>query len=140
MIVDIEKLTSKYLRADPDIIAIGTRIRAVTPAAQSGGTAEPWTRLTMLDAQSATRSRADHLIDYMVQADVYAGSTGGQPEALTHARTVREVLHRMPGLHPDGVVTSVRFTGMIRLPDGDFEPARERVVITAEIIAHPVPV
>lgn len=136
MIVDIEKLVAGYLRDHEDIEALDTRIRATTPGAQTGGTVLPWVRVTMLDTRRVTRS--NWLINYLVQLDVYAGATGGQPEAVLHARTIDDVLDRMPGPHDDGVVTKVT-TSMLRLPDGDFEPARERIVLTAEIHAHPVP-
>lgn len=136
MIVDIEKLVAGYLRDHDDITELETRIRATTPSTQTGGIVEPWVRITMLDTRRVTRS--NWLINYLVDLDVYAGATGGQPEAVLHARTIDDVLERMPGAHTDGVVTKVT-TSMLRLPDGDFEPARERIVITAEIHAHPVP-
>lgn len=137
MIVDIERLVSGYLRAHPDVIALGTRVRSTTPGEQTGGVAAPWVRVRMLDSRRV--SRANWLINYMVQLDVYAGATGGQPQANVHALTIDAVLDAMPGEHTEGVVTKAT-TALARIPDGDFEPARERVIITAEIYAHPVAV
>ena len=135
MNVDIERLVARYLRDHPDIEDLGTRVRATTPAKDTGGTDLPWVRVRMLDWRRVTR--ANWLKNYMVQLDVYAGVTGGQPEANLHALAVDALLEAMPGEHADGVVTKVTTSGT-HLPDGDFEPARERVVITAEIVAHPL--
>ncbi len=135
MIPDAEKTISSYLRDHPDVSALSTRIVGKTPPA----TAEPWVRVTELDAPAAAASRADHLISFLVQLDVYAGATGGQPEAKTHARTIRAALHAMPGVHDETVVTQVRVIGWLRAPDPDFEPARDRVIITASVIAHEAP-
>lgn len=135
MIVDIEKLVARYLRDNTDVEALGTRVRATTPSKSTGGVADPWVRVRMLDSRRITRS--NWLINYLVQIDVYAGATGGQPEANLHARTIDAALDAMPGQHPDGVVTKAT-TSLTHLPDGDFEPARERVLITAEITAHPL--
>lgn len=135
MSVDIEKLVSAYLRAHDDVIALGTRVRATNPGEQTGGTAAPWVRVRMLDSRLVTR--ANWLKSYMVQLDVYAGDTGGQPQANAHALAIEDVLYAMPGEHADGVVTKAT-TALAHIPDGDFEPARERVVITCEVYAHPL--
>lgn len=139
MIPDIEKVAGSYLRADSAVAAIvGRRIVGKTPSSVG----EAWVRVTQLDARDAPDSRAEHLINYLLQFDCFAGyeppddAGHGQPEANLLARTVRDALWDMPGVHDDTVVTSVRFTGMTRIPDTDFEPARERVILTASIHAH----
>lgn len=141
MIPDIEKITSDYLRAHPDVEdLVGRRVVAYPPDEKRRST--PWVRITLLDAPSPPRSSTDHLIRFLVQFDCYAGEdrpgeTHGQPEANLLARTVRAALLGMPAASHDGaVVTDVRFAGMIRLPDTNFEPARERVALTTEIYAH----
>lgn len=135
MIPDAEKLVSNYLRNHFDVAALAARVVGKTPAT----TTTAWVRVTQLAANADLDSRADHLVNFMVQLDCYAGSTGGQPEANLLARTVREALHEMPDeTFVDAVVSSARFVGMLRLPDQDFEPARERVVLTAQVYAHAV--
>ncbi len=53
-------------------------------------------------------------------------------------RTARAVLHALAGTTTDGVVvTRVRFTGHLRAPDTALEPARERVVLTAQLMLRP---
>lgn len=136
VIPDGEKVFGGYLRTHPDITALGARIVGQTPKT----TTDPWVRLTQLDATSV-RS-LERLIVYMVQLDCYAGKAGvdgsQQAQASLIVRTVRAALHAMPDTALDGmVVTSVRFIGMPRIPDSDFEPARERYVLTALIHAHP---
>lgn len=132
MIPNIEKIAGDYLRGHPDVAALGARVVGKPPSQ----TESPWVQLRQLDASDAPTSRAEHLINYLLQADCYAGKEGGQPEAVLLARTVRAALHAMPGVRDGVVITSARFTGMARIPDTDFESARERVVLTATIHAH----
>lgn len=135
LILDGEKLVSQLLRVHANVAALNTRIVGKTPTQ----TASSWVRLTQLDARNAPGSRAEHLIDYLFQADCYAGADGGQPEASLLGRTIRAALHEMAGFsNAEAVVTSVRFNGMVRIPDTEFEPARERVILTATVHMHPV--
>jgi hypothetical protein len=134
LIPDCEKLTSDYLRTHAEVSTLTSRIVGKTPS----DTSDPWVRVTQLDASNQTLSRPEHLIEYLIQFDCYAGVDGGQPEAKTLASTVREALADMPGATYDGAVcTNARFTGMARIPDTDFEPARERVILDATIWMHP---
>lgn len=128
MIPDGEKVAGKYLREHDSIEALSARVVGKTPES----TATPWIRLTELDAPSVGRHRSDRLIEFYFQLDCYAGKDGGQPEAKLLMRTARAVLGEMPAATHDGVrVTGVDIRGSRRLPDGDFEPARERVILTA---------
>lgn len=131
-IPDAERIVSDYLRSHADVVALATRVVGKTPDTVSTS----WVRVTLLDAANEAGSRPERLIDYMLQLDCFAGATGGQPEANSLARTVRAVLHEMPGLQGGVVVTCVRFIGMARIPDTDFEPARERIVLTATVWMH----
>jgi hypothetical protein len=136
MIPDLEKVVSNYLRSHTSVTPLGTRFVGKTPTQSSGGTDDSWVRVTQLDARDATGD-LEHLIVYLLQFDVYASGTGGQPEASTNARTVRAALADLRGSTHDGVTFArVRFTSMARVPDNDFAPARERVILTAEIRAH----
>jgi hypothetical protein len=139
VIVDAEKLISRYLREHEAVAEVCSRIVATQPGAQTGGTDTPWVRVVELNAPQQPGSRAEWLVPFLLQFDCYAGKDGGQPEAKLIARTVREAIHDATGKHADGVVTSVRFVGQQHLPDGDLEPARERYILTATIHAHPAP-
>lgn len=134
MIPDAERAVSHYLLEDNDVTTLcGRRIVGKTPST----TDEPWVRATWLAAMNDPRIPVDYLTTNMVQLDCYAGKDGGQPEAKLLARTVRASLDAMPAADNDDVeVTAVRFVGMVRLPDTDFEPARERVILTAQVWAH----
>jgi hypothetical protein len=132
VIPDMEKVVSDYLRADPNVQAVASRIVGKTPAT----TTEPWVRVTQLDAANDPTSRVEHLIAYLMQFDCYAGSEGGQPEANLLGRIVRASLILMPGVHDSVVVSSTRIVSDPRIPDTDFEPARERRILTARIHAH----
>lgn len=133
-----EAIIGGYLRAHPDLVAVDARVGGRTPATMS----RPWVRVTQLDASDSTTSSIEHLIEYLLQLDCYAGQEAmdaevGQTEALDLAVAVRAVLKAAQGQILDGiVVTSVDFNGMPRIPDTDFEPARERYVLTASIRMH----
>lgn len=130
LIPDSERLVYDYLSAHGSVSALGTRFVGRTPRA----TGAPWVRITLLDARQAARP-TDHLTDFLLQFDIYAGS---QAQVVTHANTIRAALLDMQGgIHSGSVVTDVRFAGMFRTPDTDFEPARERVILTASVFAHP---
>lgn len=132
MIPDVEALVTSHLKAQSSISALGARIVGETP----GDTSEPWVRVTQFDAPAVGASRTDHLIEWFGQFDCYAGS-GGQGEASALTRTVREALRLMPDAsHEGGVVTGVRFVSCPRLPDQDFEPARQRFSLSAVIWVH----
>lgn len=130
MIPDGELLTGTYLRANASVLALGTRIVSRIP----GNTVGPWAKLTQLDARDVTGT-TERLVEFMVQLEVYATDV---PTVWTHARTMRAALKAMPGVRTHGVVTAVRFTNMARIPDADFEPARERVILDTLVTARPV--
>lgn len=138
LIVDMEKVASRWLREHPAVVALGARVVGKPP----GDRSTCWVQVRELNAPSDPRSQADHLVTHMLQLDCYAGAAGGQPEANLLGRTVRAVLKRMEGFHDDeAAVGGVRIVGFAHVPDPDgFEPARERRIITAMVTAHPVTV
>lgn len=138
---DAEKLVSGWLRGHPDVAAIvGRRVVSKTPSE----IAQPWVRMTLLDESDDAVSGVEHLLTFMLQFDCYAGYQApddaghGLPEASLLRRTVRAALKEMQGVVLDGqaVVTAVRFIGAARVPDPDFEPARERMILTAQVWMH----
>lgn len=133
LIPDVEKITGKYLREHPAIVALDTRIVGKPPDSRDTS----WVQLVMLDASKEQISRPEHLISNLLQLDCYAGEDGGQPEAVLLGRTVRAVLNAMPDAqHADAVCSSVRIVGMTRRPDTAIEPARDRVILTADVKLH----
>ena len=127
-IPDAEKIVSNYLRTE-----VGERVVGKTPSS----IADPWIRVTQLDAREPTGSRADHLIQFYLQFDCYAGAEGGQPEATALGRDVRKALVEMKdATHADAVVTGADIRSHARIPDAKFEKTRERIIITAHIYAH----
>lgn len=137
IIPDAEAIIGDYLRGHADLQALDARVAPRTPSSQT----LPWVRVTQLDGRDVTD--VEHLIDHLMQFDCYAGKDAmddhaGQAEASLLARTVRAVLKAAKGQTLDGaVVTSVSFQGMPRIPDPDFEPARERFILIATIHLHP---
>jgi hypothetical protein len=135
---NLEALVAKWLREHPDLMGLGVRVGPRIPESTTG----PWVRVTLLDLPDDPVSGVEYLLDGMLQLDCYAGSTAAknqtqQAEAYAVAATSRAVLRAMQGSTSDGVVvTRVRFNGHARIPDTDMEPARERYILTAEIMVH----
>ena len=139
MIPDAEKIVGAILRAAPAVSATGARIVGRTPEDTRG----PWVRIQQLDAIGT--DAPDHLIEFYLQLDCYAGELGisGSQAAQANllARTVRGELDRVDreGYSDSGaVVTGVSFNSGPRAPDDDFTPARERFICTARVWMHEV--
>lgn len=131
MIVDAEAALTAYLEDAVD--ALGATVRGRTPDSHE----DPWVRLTLLDAPATDGGITDHHIAAYVQFDCYAGRTGGQAEANLLGRTVRDALRTIATADlDDAVATGARIDGHSRQPDTDFEPARERVIVTATVWLH----
>jgi hypothetical protein len=135
---DAEKVVSDYLRAHPDIVALGTRIRGSMPDT----TEQSWVRVLQIDARQGADDTTYHLVDYYLQFDCYAGLGGGQREASELARTVSSALARIgESSHSGAVVTGSRIAGGFRDPDPDltdeFGNDRERVIVSGVFWIHP---
>lgn len=134
MIVDAEKLVSNYLRSHVLLDPLDTRIVGKTPDSVETS----WVRVTQINAPQG--GVPDHHVEFMLQLDCYAGKTGGQPEVNQLAITVRAALQDIHlSSHDLGIASGCAITGDMRLPDTDFEPARERRVLTVVVWAHPKP-
>lgn len=126
------QIVGDYLRGHAAVAAITGEIVSKTPDT----TSRPWVRIHQLDATNAPKLPLDYLITYFVQLDCYAGADNDVDEAELLVRTVREALDDMPNFSHAAVVSSVKFSGLSRLPDEDFEPARERYVLDAQVVMH----
>jgi hypothetical protein len=137
-IPDIEALIGDHLRDEPEIADIvGDRVVGRTPSS----TDRPWVRVFQLDAQSSGRSTTDHLVEFYVQLDCFAGKAaqGRRGESSLLTRLVRAAMVAMPeAAHAGAVVSGVRIDGCPRIPDGDFDPPMERYALTATVWAHAV--
>ncbi len=138
VILDAEQLVGGWLREHEDIVALDARVAGRTPDALT----RPWIRITQLAAPDEGHG-LEHLVDYIVQCDCYAGADAmsdfqGQSTASALAKAARAVLRALQGTTTDGaVITRVRFSTHLRAPDATMEPAMERVVLTAELMMHP---
>lgn len=135
LIPDAPGIIGALLRQHPEVMALDARVAGKLPASFT----KPWVKVTQLDATNVTGGQPEHLINFYLQFDCYAGSTAdnAQAEASRLGRTIRAVLHNLTEQDiPEVVVTQVAFTGDARIPDEAFEPARERVVLDAEVRMH----
>ncbi len=137
LLIDAEDVIGDYLRNHPDVSALTEQVMGIPP----GDSQTPWVVVTQLDVADLGHG-LEHLTEHMIQFDCFAGKQAtteyrAQAEANELAYTVRAALKDLQGQTLSGaVVTSVVFTGMIRLPDTTFEPARQCVHLTADITMH----
>jgi hypothetical protein len=135
LIPDAPAILGVRLREHPAVIELGARVAGQIPKSFT----KPWVKVTQLDALNVTGGQPEHLISFLIQFDCYAGSeaNNAQAQASLLGRTIRAVLHDLTEQDIDGVViTSVGFTSDARIPDEAFEPARERVVLDADVRMH----
>ena len=130
LLPDSEILAVAHLKASADIIAlVGTRVGTELYA----GT-EPAIWLSLVTGDERFRN---HLAAPMLDVRSYGGNKG---QASTLSRTVHAVMHAMPGVHAQGVVTSMRcLTLPAWNPDDGFTPPRARFLASYEITLHPTP-
>ena len=135
VIPDAPAIIGSILRNHPDVMDLDARVAGQIPKSFT----KPWVKVTQLDATNVTGGQPEHLIEYYLQFDCYAGGTAdnAQEQASLIGRTIRAVLHDLTEQDIDGVVvTHVAFTSDARIPDEAFEPARERVVLDADVRMH----
>lgn len=140
LLLDMEKISGDYLRAHADVIALNARVAGQLPKTFT----KPWVRVTQIDAANATgNQQVEQLVGYLIQYDAYAGSetNNAQAEAGALGRAIRAALVDMQSqiLCTTAVITGVEIRSHVRIPDLDFDPPRERHIVTAEIWAHPTP-
>lgn len=138
-IPDVEALVGAWLREHEDIAAMNARVAGSTPDSMTF----PWIRVTRLNAPRIRGATFDHATRFMVQLDCYAGKDAtaelkGQPQATALGAAARAVLMSLSGTTIDDVaVSSVDITTDMRRPDTTLKPARERVILVAELLMHP---
>ena len=133
-LLDIVAIVGDYLRSQEAVSdLVGDRVSHKTPETLD----QPWVRLTQLDASNETGNRqVEHLVSYYLQVDAYAGKANRYAEAVDLSIAVRSALVDLPKADLEGAVaTDVGFLSMPSSPDPDI--GRERVILDAEIYAHP---
>lgn len=129
--MNLEKLVANYLRTTD-----GLRVVAKTP----NDTDEAWVRVRLLVSRQPDNLPFYRFREAYVQVDCYASVDNGQPEASQMAEAVSLALSEMDQAeHEEGEVTACRIeNGGMHEPDTNFNPARERFIVTASIWAHPL--
>lgn len=101
-------------------------------------TTDPWVQVHLLENIPDPRSRPIWLRRAHLQLDCYAGEGQRLPVATELAADVERALMDMPTASHDGaVVAGVKVTGNRPLADLDFEPPRDRVIVTATVTMRP---
>lgn len=127
MIPNVEVLLGGYVRSN-----LGARVVSLTPTDRD----TPWVRYSLLDITDG--GEADHLVNALVQFDCLAGKANGRGEAWDLGVRVRDLLKRVQHESFTGAVfTGASVSGPSLIPDDDFEPARQRAVISAQVWLHP---
>jgi hypothetical protein len=130
--VDVERLISTWLRAQPEITAlVSDRVYTELPSRA----VTPLLRLTQISG-APVGSRPLWLDESFIQFDAYGG-----PKVLARqlVDTTRALLAspQFIGSHPTGVVTCVEWMELTYLPDDAYEPAKPRYLASASIYTHP---
>lgn len=135
-ILDMVAIVGDYLRSQESVSAlVGDRVSHKTPELIDD--AKGWVRITQLDARNETGTReVEHFVSYYLQLDFYAGKANRYAEATDLAIAARAALVDLPRVTLGGaVVTDVGFLSMPS--DADPDIGRERVILDAEVLAHP---
>ena len=74
LIPDAPAIIGGRLRAHPDVMALDTRVAGSIPKSFT----KPWVKITQLDATNVTGGQPEHLIEFYLQFDCYAGGAGRQ--------------------------------------------------------------
>lgn len=131
---DLEALIIGYLSSHPTVSALCSgRVSGSTPPS----TKQPWVRVFLLSDELRTGSAATHAIDGMLQLDCYGSDQQGvaHGQASLLARACRQALREIPDTGLPATVSHAT-ASIRRLPDTDFAPARERFVVTCELVCH----
>lgn len=136
MIADAKALIGDYLRNHSGLVGLQAWVSVKRPSRLDSA----WVKLSEL-ASGDRSADTDHLVSHLLQFDCYsAKGEGGAVEANLVGRTVRAALREItpddvPGWTPSVImVNGPRDLG----PDTNFEPARDRTMVEAEILLHPV--
>lgn len=124
MIPSAERIVGDYLRANMDARVVGK-----TPS----DIEDPWLRVTLLDDSSTDGGVTDHLIEALLQIDVYAGRQGNQGTADDLRREARAYLQQINLADHDGAVVTGSRVSSARVPDPSIEGEMERYILTATV-------
>ena len=133
---DVVQLVTAWLRAQPELSAVGSRVYSVLPAER---TYPLLVAAQVADAPVTPRpwwaTRAD------LQLSAYDLTSNGARAIVEQARGV--IAARLVGAHPEGTVAYVTFANLAYLPDpGVLTPAGRplsRWVTTMTVTVHPNP-
>lgn len=131
MTVDAERLTARFLREHPDIVAIvGDQVVTVIPNRATF----PFLKVTQI-AGAPRFSIPLYLDEAYLQIDAYGGPKALARQLIDTARHV--IAAELIGTHTEGVVTGVTFGDLSYIPDDAYEPPQPRFLATASIYTHP---
>lgn len=130
---DIEVIVKDFLRGQAAVQALNTRFVSEHP--KEGDRDQSWVLVADL---ADPGDNIDHLIEFMVQLDFYAGKDDGTPQLKTLVRIVRSALRGInTATHASGVVvTGYEWHGGPRGWDPEMKPPRRRWPCTVTFWAH----
>lgn len=130
LLPSVETLVVAHLRASDDVDAlvdgrVGTELYA-------GASPAVW--LSVVTGEERFRN---HITAPMLDVRSYGG-TKAQADLL--ARTVHAVMHDLPGVHAQGIVSAVRTVTIPSWnPDEGFDPPRARYIGSYVVTLRPLP-
>lgn len=131
MTVDAERLTARFLREHPAMVAlVEDRVVTVVPNRATF----PFVKVSQI-AGSPRFSIPLYLDESYLQIDAYGGPKALARQIIDTARTV--LAEDFIGNHAEGVVTCVTFGDLSYIPDDAYEPPQPRWLATASVYTHP---
>lgn len=128
-----QQVTIAYLKTVETVQQAGARVRTSTPTNRSA----PWIRVALLADPSTDGGVADHLVEALLQIDVFAGEAENTALAVDELSiAVRDALRVMNLAEHEGAVVTGAESSRTHMPDTDEEPAMERFEITSTIWMH----
>jgi hypothetical protein len=129
--VDVERLMSTFLRAQPDMVdLVDDRVFTEMPNRATF----PLLRLTLIGGNAVT-SRPLYLDQSFIQLDAYGGPKVMARQIMDTARFALDT--ELVGAHPEGVITGVDFAGLRYLPDDGYDPPQPRYSASVYVYSHP---
>lgn len=132
LLPDAERLVIMALLTMPELDDFGGRIYSMVPKERTF----PLARTFRYGGDPLYAGDPYWLDQPSLQLDVWAD---GRPEARRLGETLRSCCTRLPGVWPEGIISSVTVSALVSSDDQTLTPPKARYRFTMQMIDHPGP-